>query len=226
MIMSEQAAPNIGAAMMTIHRGITRGLAIGIERGTGFARQGYPDAATQAGFVTYVQTLVTVTSAHHISEDEVAFPYLRGKLPDVPFDRLLADHRVMERMLEELKAAASAVAGESEAGQSLSGLTRILVELAELWHPHIGIEERDIYAIEIIAGVMDVDENVRVGQMLAEKAQQYVVPPYLGVPWLLYNLPPDVRASFARTMPPTVTEELVPVTWKAHWAPMRPFLLD
>ena len=220
--MSEGAAPNIGVTMIAIHHAITRGLAIGIERGTGFVRQGYPDAATQAGFVMYVQTLATVVSAHHISEDEVAFPYLRDKLPDVPFDKLMADHRVMEGMLEELKTAA----GGSDAAQSLGGMTKTLSELADLWHPHIGIEERDIYDVEIIAGLMDVDENVRVGQMLAEKAQQYVVPPYLGIPWLLYNLPPDQRASFARTMPPAVIQELVPVAWKEHWAPMGPFLLD
>jgi hemerythrin-like domain-containing protein len=208
--------------MIAIHHAITRGLANGIKRGADFIHRGYPDAATQAGFVMYVQTLATVVSAHHISEDEVAFPYLRDRLPDVPFDKLMADHHVMERMLEELKATAN----ESEADQSLSGMNQALAELADLWHPHIGIEERDIYDVEIIAGVMDADENVRVGQMLAEKAQQYVVPPYLGIPWLLYNLPHDLRASLARTMPPAVVEELAPVAWKAHWAPMRPFLLD
>ena len=129
---------------------------------------------------------------------------------------------VIQRMLAELKATAN----ESEADQSLSGMNQTLAKLADLWHPHIGIEERDIYDVEIIAGVMDADENVRVGQMLAEKAQQYVVPPCLGIPWLLYNLPPDLRAGLTRTMPPAVVEELAPVAWKAHWAPMRPFLLD
>jgi hypothetical protein len=138
----------------------------------------------------------------------------------------MADHGVMEAMLDELRARLEAAADHSAAAEALSGVTRVLAGLSELWHPHVGIEERDIYDVEIIAGVMDVDENVRVGQMLGEKAQQYVVPPYLGVPWLLYNLPPDERAKFARTMPATVINQLVPGDWKAHWAPMRPFLLD
>ena len=98
--------------------------------------------------------------------------------------------------------------------------------MADLWHPHIAIEERDIYDVETIAGVMDLDENVRVGQMLAEIAQQHVEPAYLGVPWLLYNLPPDVRAIVAQTMPPVMTQELIPVVWKDKWAPMKPFLLE
>ena len=224
--MSEGATPNIGATMVRIHSAITRGLDVCIERGTGFAQKGYPGAATQEGFVLYVQGLVSVTSAHHISEDEVAFPYLRDKLPDVPFDKLMADHRVMEGMLEELKATAGAVAVEPEAGDSLSSLSRIVAELADLWRPHIKIEEHDIYDIETIAGVMDVDENVRVGRLLAENAQVNVEPAYLGVPWLLYNMLPDERAMFAQTMPTMVTEQLVPVTWKAQWAPMQPFLLD
>lgn len=224
--MSEGAIPNIGATMVRIHSAITRGLDVCIERGTGFAQKGYPDAATQEGFVLYVQALVSVVSAHHISEDEVAFPYLRDKLPDVPFDKLTADHHVMEGMLEELKATAEAVAVEPQAGGSLSGLSRIVAEMADLWHPHIQIEERDIYSVETIAGVMDVDENVRVGRMLAEHAQKHVEPAYLGVPWLLYNMPPDERALFAQTMPPMVTEQLVPVAWKGQWAPMQPFLLD
>jgi hypothetical protein len=30
----------------------------------------------------------------------------------------------------------------------------------------------------------------------------------------------------AQQMPPVVTQELVPIAWKEHWAPMVPFLLD
>ncbi len=224
--MSEVGKPNVGADMLRIHSVITRGLDVSIERSAGFAQEGYPDAATQEGFVIYVQALVSVLSAHHLAEDEVAFPYLRDKLPDAPFDELMADHRVMEGILEELQATAEAVTAEAQAGDSLNDLNRAVTRLADLWHPHIQKEERSIYDVETIAALMDVDENVRLGRMLAEHSQQHLQPPYLGMPFVLYNLPAEERAILAQKMPPIVTQQLVPVDWKEKWAPMQPFLLD
>ena len=51
-------------------------------------------------------------------------------------------------------------------------------------------------------------------------------PDSLAVPFLLYNLPPEERAMFARPMPFIVTRLLVPFVWKKRWALMRPFLLS
>ena len=223
--MSQARAPNVGADMLRIHSVITRGLSVSIEQSAGFAQQGYPDAATQNGFVLYVQTLGSVLSAHHLAEDELAFPYLRDKLPDEPFDQLMADHRVMEEILEELEAIAEAAAAEAQAGDSLNDLNRAFIKLADLWHPHIGKEER-FYNVERMAALMDVDEHVRLGKAVGEHSQQHLNPPYLGIPFVLYNLPADERAIMAQAMPPAVTQQLVPVDWKAKWAPMQPFLLD
>jgi hypothetical protein len=88
-------------------------------------------------------------SAHHLAEDEVAFPYLRPKLPEVPFDELMTEH-----------------------------------------------------------------------------SQQHLQSPFLGIPFVLYNLPADERAIMTAMMPPAVTQQLVPVDWKQMWAPMQLFLLD
>jgi hemerythrin-like domain-containing protein len=212
--------------MVRFHHAITRGLDVSLERGTEFAQQDHPDAAAFEGFLLYVQSLASVTSGHHVSEDEVAFPYLRDKLPGVPFDKLVADHHVMEGMLEQLKATSEAAASEARARDSLRRINRIMADLAGLWHPHIEIEERDLYDVEIIAGLMDVDENIRIGQQLAQAAQPSLQPTYLTVPWVLYNLAPDERSAVAAGMPATVVEQLVPITWKEQWAPMKPFLLD
>ena len=224
--MAQVTGPSFGTTMILIHRVITHGLEVSIERGTEFAKEGYPDAATQAGFALYVKALVAVISGHHMSEDDVAFPHLRDKLPDVPFDKLVADHRVMEGMLEEFEGEAEAVAAEAQAGQSLAELVRTATALSDLWHPHIQIEEQGIYDVEILAAVMDADEDARVGQMLGEYAREHVEPLSLGIPFLLYNLPPLEREIYAQMLPPTVTEQLVPVAWKEQWAPMEPFLLD
>ena len=130
--MAEVTGPNIGATMIRIHSAITRSLEVSIGRGAEFARDSYPDAATQEGFALYVKALVSVLSAHHLSEDDVAFPYLRDKLPDVPFDKLIADHRVMEGILADLQGTVDAAAVEARADDPLSDLTRTATTLADL----------------------------------------------------------------------------------------------
>ena len=223
--MSEVRKPNIGADLLRIHSVITRGLTVSIEYSASYVREGYPDAATQRGFCLYVQTLVSVLSVHHQGEDEIAFPYFRDKLPDMPIDKLMADHRVMESILDELRVTIEAMADEAQAGEALNDLNRALTKLAHLWHPHIQIEER-FYDVDRMAALMDVDEHARLGGELAGFSQQHMQSPELAMPFVLYNLPADQRAILAQMLPPAVTQQLIPVDWKEKWAPMRPFLMD
>jgi hypothetical protein len=39
------------------------------------------------------------------------------------------------------------------------------------------------------------------------------------------NVATESSQSLARTLPPIVTQQLVPGVWKEKWEPMRPFLL-
>jgi hypothetical protein len=50
-------------------------------------------------------------------------------------------------------------------------------------------------------------------------------PPFLIVPFILYNIPADKRTMLTSQMPPQIIEQLVPINWKDQWAPMKPFLL-
>ncbi len=63
-----------------IHRAITRGLTVGIRSGLDFMKEGFPDQNLQQGFTLYLQALSAVLSAHHLGEDEVAFPALKQKI--------------------------------------------------------------------------------------------------------------------------------------------------
>lgn len=222
--MSNGSKPNIGAVMVRAHTAITRGLEVSSERSAAFAQEGYPDAATQKGFVTYVQALEWVLNAHHLGEDNVVFPYLRSKLPDAPYDELSADHRVMEEVLEEIQETIETMA-QVQAGDSLKRLNRAVSRLTELWHPHIDKELLHLYDVEKTEAVMDLDEQIQLSQEVAEYSQQQADPGYM-VPFLLYNLQPEERASMVQAMPPALMQEMVPVVWKEKWAPMEPFLLD
>jgi hemerythrin-like domain-containing protein len=223
--MSEPSQPNVAADLVRIHSVVTRGLKVSIERSQAFAQGGFPDDTTRQGFVDYVQSLVSVLHAHHLGEDELAFPYLRELLPDAPFDLLSEQHQHMLPILDKIKAASEAVAVQEPKSQPLNDLKRALTEIADLWQPHIQIEEEH-FSVEKGAELISVDEHIRLAQLFAKLSQEHAQPDYLVVPFILYNLAPEDRAIMAGAMPPMVTQELVPKVWKEKWAPMQPFLLD
>ncbi len=222
--MSEQNSPNIAEDLLCIHAIITRGLNVSIESGRLFAQDGYPDASAREGFIAYVGSLVSVLDAHHLTESDLFFPYFRDKLPDAPIDLLMAQHRELEPVLQQAKAATDEVSAEPRAGAALGRLNDLLGKIADFWHPHIRIEE-DHFSVDRIGTLIDAKEHERLAVAAIQHSQQHSGPDYLVVPFLLHNLPPDRRAAFARSMPPVVTQHLLPVVWKEKWEPMRPYLL-
>jgi len=217
--------PNIGVLMVRIHNAVTRGLAVSIERSDDFIKNGYPDAATQDGFITYARTLGILINAHHLTEDNVVFPYLKTKLPKAPFDRLSADHKIMDPILKEMQTAVNMMAIQPQGGDPLKNLNSAVTRISEIWHPHIAIELFNIYDAKKTDDVMSIDEQLKL--MMA--ASQYSLKegdPGLLVPFILYNLQAEDRANMARTLPPFFLQEMIPVVWKNKWAPMKPFLID
>jgi hemerythrin-like domain-containing protein len=223
--MVEAGKPNVGADMLRVHRVVTRGLEVSSQRGAGFAQEGFPSAAIQEGFLAYVRAMAGVLDAHHLSEDEVAFPYFREKMPDVPYEKLMADHRAIVGVLEKLRKAAEAVAATAGSAESLRSLNGVLTTLWGLWHPHIAIEETH-WSPEAIAVLMSEEENLQLGQKIGESSQKHLHAPPVEIPFVLYNLAPEDRAIMAKAMPPVVVQQLVPLVWRAQWAPMKPFLLE
>jgi hypothetical protein len=222
--MSERTMPNVAEDLRCIHAVITRGLNVSIERGRLFAQGGYPDASTRNGFIAYVGSLVSVLHAHHHTETDLFFPYFRDKLPDAPFDLLITQHRDLEPVLQQTKAAIDDVSADAQAGAAMIRLNDLLGRLAEFWHPHIRIEE-DHFSVERVAALVEAKEQERLAKAAMKLSQQHSGPGYLVVPFLLYNLPPDKRPVFSRWMPPVVTRLLLPIVWRRKWASMRPFLL-
>jgi hypothetical protein len=222
--MAERTTPNIAEDLLCIHAIITRGLNVSIEKGRSFAQGGYPDASTREGFIAYVGTLVSVLHAHHLTESDLFFPYFRDKLPDAPFDLLITQHRELEPVLQQAKEATGEVSAEARAGTALARLNNLLGTIAEFWHPHIRIEE-DHFSVDRVATLIDAKEQETLARGAMKHSQQHSGPDHLVVPFLLHNLPPDKRPSFARLMPAVVTRLLVPIVWKRKWVPMRPFLL-
>jgi hypothetical protein len=216
--------PDLAGDLLRIHRAITRGLTIGFTRGSEFITEGLPDQSLQQGFALYLQALTIVAAAHHMGEDEVAFPALKLKLPGVPYGRLAADHLTIAAEIGLLKNLLPELAGVSPAAalvRVVENLNRILT----VWKPHIQIEQTS-FSAKALAGVMSPAEQAQVAVALAKHSQELAVPPFLALPFVLFNLAPAVRAEMAAMMPRRVVEELIPGEWKEKWAPMKPFLLD
>jgi hypothetical protein len=216
--------PNLAGDFLRIHRAITRGLTVGVTRGSDFIRDGFPDQGLQQGFALYLQALTAVVSAHHLGEDQIAFPALKQKLPAVPYERLGADHITIETALGLVKSTLPELVGANPAAALVKAVDGIKSILA-VWSPHIEVEQT-AFSSTAIAGVMTPAEQAQVAVALAKYSQEHVGPPFFAMPFVLFNLAPADRAEMAAMMPKMLIQELIPGDWKEKWAPMKPFLLD
>ncbi len=223
--MIESNAPNVASDLLRVHSIITRALSVTSEKSQRFAQEGFPDASTKEGFLCYARSFVSVLHGHHLTENELAFPYFRDKLPDAPYDLLIAQHQELVHVLDEIKAAIEEVSEEPQAAKALNRLNQTLRRLGDLWHPHIDIEQEH-FTVAKLEALINREEHIRLGKLFVEHSQKHTGPGYLVVPFLLYNLAPEERVILARNMPFLLTYLLVPVIWKARWASMRPFLLS
>ena len=221
--MSNQRESIIAVSFLHIHSIITRGLRVSIESVQGFSQRGFKDKASQEGFFNYIRALASVVNAHHLTEDEIAFPYFREKLPGAPFDILIENHKVMVQLLEEIKLAVEKAEKKDQLATELSNLESALTRLNDLWHPHIQIETDEF--MNKADALIPVEEQLRLVKLFGEHGQKNAVPPYLTVPFMLYNLPVEDRKVFSQGMPAEVLQNLVPVVWKEKWESMTPFLL-
>jgi len=220
----ENSLPNLARDLIRIHRAISRGLSVSATRGAEFMREGFPDAGMRQGFSSYVQALTIVLGAHHVGEDEIAFPALRAKLPAAPYERLAADHHAIDASLAEVRGVMSHMAGDRDRA-GLSALVDGLRRVSAVWPPHIQLEEEH-FAEGAIGAVMTPAEQAQVSVSMAKHSQEHAVPPYLALPFVLFNLAAEDRASMAESLPKVITEQFIPKEWKDQWSPMKPFLLD
>ena len=221
--MSDQTTLNIGSDLNLIHLIITRGLAVSIDFSDQYLRKGFPDSSTMDGFINYVNSLVTVLDAHHRLEDELAFPGLKEKIPNAPYDLLEKQHEEIVNILLEIKKIINQKDIALE--ESLNNVKSLLISLNELWHPHIKIEEEH-FSDKNVARLINFEEQLKLSQKFAEFAKDNTKPEYYVIPFMIFNTAKPNREFFYRHMPPVVTQQLVPGEWKEKWISMKPFLLE
>jgi hypothetical protein len=72
---------------------------------------------------------------------------------------------------------------------------------------------------------MTAEEQADISVSMAKHSQAHAGPPFLVLPFVLFNLSGAERTAMSATLPASVME-LVEKEWKEKWSPMRPFFLD
>jgi hemerythrin-like domain-containing protein len=221
--MSNQQESNVAVSFFNIHNIITRGLRVSLESVQEVIQRGFQDEESQEGFFNFIRALTSVMNAHHLTEDEIVFPYFRDKLPEAPFDSLTYYHHLMVLILDEINLAVGKCANKDQLETELMNIENALARLNEEWPYHIQPETDEF--INKADALIPVEEQLRLVRLFAEHGLKNAVPHYLTIPFMLYNLPLEDRMIFSQEMPAEVIQNLVPVVWKEKWESMTPFLL-
>jgi hypothetical protein len=217
-------SPNIALDLVRIHKVITRALDVDLNKGRDYLQTGLPQPQELAGYSAYTHCLATVLSAHHLSEDLISFPAFRTVLPNAPYARLASDHHKIEMLLASVQPAIKDLSG-STSEDGLRSIINILTKINTLWDPHIYLEEQ-YFSSEVMNSVLKPEEQKAISQVASKHSQEHSEPPYWVIPFILFNLEADDRATMASMFPQPLVEEMVPVVWKDKWESMKPFLLE
>lgn len=208
----------LAGGLLRIHKVITRGLKISIRKCDEYIeKKGIPPKEIE-GFSRYISTLKWVTHSHHLSEDEIAFPFFKDRIK-APYNRLKDDHIIMVHMLDRMDKSLQELPSKG-----VGTLRDVLQELNGIWESHIKIEEENFTA-EKLQGIVGLEEQEKLVEKIAEHGQTNSGPGPLTLPFVLYNLESKDRDIILMSLPWIVRKVLVPIVWRKQWKPMRPFLL-
>jgi hemerythrin-like domain-containing protein len=222
--MSNQQESNIAISFFNIHNIITRGLKVSLESVQRVLQRGIQGEESREGFFNFIRAHTSVMNAHHLTEDEIVFPYFRDKLPDAPFESLTYYHHLMVIVLDKINIAVDKCTHEGQLETELTNIEKALAQLNEDWPYHIQPETDEF--INLADALTPVEEQLRLVRLFAEYDLKNAVPHFLTVPFMLYNLPVENRKVFSEGMPVEVVQNLVPIVWKAKWESMKPYLFE
>ena len=208
----------VAEGLLRIHKIISRGLSISIRKCDEYlGKKGIPPGETK-GFSMYVSTLKWVTHSHHLSEDDIAFPYFKNHI-EAPYNQLKDDHSAIARLLDTFDQCLLEISANG-----VGKLHEVLVKFDKMWVLHIKMEEEN-FTSEKLQAVIGMKEQINLVKKLGEHSTKNSGPGPLSLPFLFYNLKGKEREDFMKPMPWIVKKVFVPIIWRSQWKPMSPFLL-
>jgi hemerythrin-like domain-containing protein len=217
--------PNVAQDLRRIHKVITRGLAVAGEKAQNMMGQDLSATHSLDGYLDYIRSLTSVLHAHHSTENDIGFPLFQQKSLDAPYDRLKDEHMKIEQILHDITPTIATLAAHTQDKDAIKKIHTLIRTLNDLWGPHIQIEESR-FTEATLDEHLSAEEQRQLSMRTAQHMLKHATPEYLVVPFVLYNLSGQDRATMQKFLPPEITQTLIPITWKDRWAPMKPFLLD
>ena len=221
--MTDKPKSDLSESLLIIHGAITRALKVAAENSELYKRQ-LPDRNTLDGFAMFIDCFTAILNGHHLSEDDIAFPYFKDKLPEMPFSRLMMEHQEMHGILKQIDRANSQIKSADKVVEGMAELRTQFAKMQQIWYPHINSEETHLCS-DCVCSVITLTDQERLNKKLSEHSRRNSKPATLVLPFLLYNMAKKERERISAEMPWIVTRFLVPVVWKKKWLPMQPFLI-
>ncbi len=218
--MSAYTKFDFASDLVVIHKVITRALGIAVDENV----SAFEKRADYDGYILYTECLLRQLHEHHSNEDIVVFPLLRNLLPDAPYDLLMSQHRAMIRAVEHVESTITALKAGTHTTDTQAQLLGNLQDLRAQWVDHSAEEEAN-FGPDGISPAISMADRVRIGKAASRYAQLHSFPISLMLPFMLYNLQRQDRATMSQTIPGFLTKFFVPVLWRKRWEPMRPYLL-
>lgn len=187
-LLNDDGSASMATMLMMSHHGLRRDLA----RFAAALSQPADAAKTQAlsdEWQSFHQTL----HGHHEAEDNGMFPSMRAQSESLgkTIDRLSADHRLIDPLLERGDRAFAELAGNQRAAQ------QIVRELSELLNPHLALEESEL--VPLIRGAKEFPTPPN-DEALAMYAK--------GFAWAMDGIAPEVVEQVHGLLPGVLRERL------------------
>lgn len=209
--------------LIRIHTVMTRGLEVSINHGRAFSEE-RSEANQFKGFMIYLRCLTSMLHAHHLTEDQVAFPYFKKFLPDGPYEILSGQHKEMAGHLDIVNIWMNENKQLPPSRASWTSLVTRLEAIQTLWLPHIQTEESQ-FSEARIAPVINMDDRIQIGKLLSHHTRSHQHGGIEMIAFVLYNMKPEDREMLARDVPWFLRKMLLNGLLKNQWKPIRPYLL-
>lgn len=225
MDTQSNVAAEIVGDLRRIHSVMTRAIETTIEQSKMFSQKEPLSESDYKGFILYTKCLMSMIHSHHLTEDDLAFPYFKKKLTNFPVEALSAQHQVMTVHLNNMIRIVNEIESSGISKALLESLNQNLVLIQKVWIPHIEVEEKHINKKDVEA-VLDIKERIRIGKVISAHSRKHQKDiGIIMIPFILYNMKPADRVVMSTLIPWIVRRIIVPIAIKKRWEPMKPYLL-
>lgn len=208
---------------LTIHKVISRSINTSVENIRIFIDSGFPDEQTRQGFFNFIRLTGLMLDTHHLTEDDIGFPYFEKELPDTHFEWLHEDHDLITGFLKELTPILDRVEKTDPNRENLKDIEAVLLKIEDRWNQHIGLEEEEF--INIIDSLAPYEKRVKLIAQFFDYNDGLLQPYHLSLPFMLYNLDKEDRVRWSEGYSEELLEKVETDAWKKKWGSMKPFFV-